>query len=174
MKLTNNEKSTLSFLIQNARTTDADIARKLRISLQAVRNIRKKLEKKKIIKMYSTVVDYEKIGINLFAIVLFKVTAEAWDGFKETNIEKWLLHPNVINLYRIPHGDITHIIKYGFSDLNEMASFFQTLQSKYSRYIEIEKSYIVSNGDIVRNSNHILVDNIIKGKNLAAKPFVLE
>ena len=59
MNLTRNERYTIGFLIQNARTTDAEIARRLKISLQAVRNIRKKLERNKVICKYSAVIDYK-------------------------------------------------------------------------------------------------------------------
>lgn len=174
MKLTRNERLTISFLIKNARTTDTEIARKLNISLQAVRNIRKKLERNKIIKSYSTVIDPQKIDINLFAIALLRVTSEAWGKFKEDAIQKWLLHPNVVNFYRIPNSDVTHIIKYGFSDLNEMQNFFQTMQAKCGKYIEIQNCYTISNGNVIKDSSSSLIENVINGKNGAAKPFTLE
>lgn len=170
MNFTKNEKSVMRFLINDARISDAEIGRKLNISLQAGRNIRKKLEKEKVIKNYSAIIDYEKIGLNVFAIILFKVTRNAWEKFSEPSIRKWLLHPNTIDLYRVPASEITHIIKYGFCDLNEMHNFFHELQTKYGSYIEIYKSYIVSNGNILRHSDSILVNEVMNGKNGIAKP----
>ena len=173
MKLTRNQCIVIKLLLKNARTSDAAIARHLKISLQAVRNIRKKLERKKVIKGYSSIIDYEQIGINVFAIVLCKVTAQAWSEFKEIDIEKWLLHPNVIKFYRIPNGDITHIAHYGFRDVVEMNNFFQTLQSKYGEYLEIIKLYTICNGNLIKDSNDNLINLNLSSKYEQPKPLKL-
>jgi DNA-binding Lrp family transcriptional regulator len=52
MKLTKNEMVVLKSLIEKGRTSDADIARKLKISLQGVRKIRQKLERIGLIRGY--------------------------------------------------------------------------------------------------------------------------
>lgn len=158
MKLTKNEGTVVKFLLKNARMPDAVIARHLKISLQAVRSIRIKLERNKVIKGYSPIIDHEKLGVNIFAIVLYKVTPEAWTEFKEIAIEKWLLHPNVVKFYRIPNGDVTHMVHYGFRDVVEMNNFFQILQSKYGKYIEIEKLYTICNGNLVKDSQESLIN----------------
>lgn len=170
MNLTKNEKKVIKFLLKDARTSDAAIARELKISLQAVRNIRKKLENKRIIKGYSTTIDYEKLEINVFAIVLYRITAQGWEEFKEEKINKWLLQPNVAKFYRIPNGDITHIAEYGFRTIHEMNKFFQTLQSKYSKYIEIIKVHPISNGNVIRESEHELINTALKDGYESPKP----
>ena len=174
MKLTRNQCIVIKFLLKNARTSDAAIARHLKISLQAVRNIRQKLERNNIIKSYSSIMDYEKLGINIFTIVLYKVTAQTWVEFNESSIEKWLLHPNTIKLYRVPNGDITHIVHYGFRDVVEMNYFFQTLQSKYSKYIEIEKLYTICNGNLVKDSHNSLINSTLSSKYEQPKPLELK
>ena len=174
MKLTRNQCTVIKFLLKNARTSDTAIARHLKISLQAVRNIRQKLERNHIIKGYSSIMDYEQLGINIFTIVLYRVTAQTWIEFNESLIEKWLLHPNAIKLYRVPNGDITHIVHYGFRDVVEMNNFFQTLQSKYSKYIEIEKLYTICNGNLVKDSHNSLINSNLSSKYEQPRPLELK
>ena len=174
MKLTKNEGTVIKFLLKNARTPDAVIARHLKISLQAVRNIRIKLERNKVIEGYSPIIDPEKIGVNIFAIVLYKVTPKAWSEFNELLIKKWLLHPNVVKFYRIPNGDITHIVHYGFRNVVEMNNFFQNLQSKFSNYIEIVKSYTICNGNLVKDSQESLINLNLDLKYEQPKPLELK
>lgn len=174
MKLTRNECTVIKFLLKNARTPDAVVARNLEISLQAVRNIRKKLERNGIIKGYSSIINHEELGINVFAIVLYKVTPHAWAEFKDADIEKWLLHPNVMKVYRIPNGDITHILHYGFRDIIEMNGFFQALQSKFSRYIEIIRLYTICNGNLIKDSQDSLINSNLSLKYEQPKPLELK
>lgn len=44
MNLTRNERNVLKYVVENAKTTDSEIAEKLHITLQAIGRIRKKLE----------------------------------------------------------------------------------------------------------------------------------
>jgi DNA-binding Lrp family transcriptional regulator len=174
MNLNKNELSVVKHLINNSRTSDAAVARTLNISLQAVRNIRKKLEKRQLIKNYSTVLDYEKLNINVFAIAMYKVTPQAWQDFNEATIEKWLLHPIVTGFYRIPHGELTHVIHYGFRDMIEMNNSFQTLQSRFGSYIEVVRVLPVCNGNIVKESHSSLVNFILNPRSEAPKPLDLK
>lgn len=174
MGLTKNQCTVVKLLLKNARTSDAAIARHLKISLQAVRNIRQKLERIHVIKGYSPIIDHEKLGINIFAIVLYKITAQAWAEFNESSIQNWLLHPNVVKFYRVPNGDITHIVHYGFRNVVEMNIFFQTLQSKFSKYIEIVKLYTICNGNLVRESQDSLINLNLNSKYEQPKPMDLK
>lgn len=144
MNLTRNEKTVLKFLFKDSRMSDAAIAREMSISLQAVRNIRKKLETNGVIRGYITNLNYEKLGLNIYALAFFKCTSDAWAEFNEEKISKWLNSPNVIQTYRIPNGEMTHIVKYGFKDINQMNFFFKNLQCKYSKYVEIVNVFPLS------------------------------
>jgi len=155
MKLTKNEKLTLKFLIKNGRISDADIARKLKITTQAVGKIRRKLEKLGIVKNYSTIVDYGKLGINTFALAILKLTMKCWEELGEFGIDKKVLNsPHLIHVYRIPEGSATHIGLYAFRDLEEMDKYFHIMQtsSAYNQYIEIQKIYIFSNHSLIKES----------------------
>lgn len=147
MKITKNEKFVLKELIDNGRISDTSIAKKLKISTQAVRKIRKKFENNKIIKKYSAIINYEKIGIKAFAIVQLKITEKGlktkMDLFKS---------PNIIGSFKLPETNITNIFIAGFNSIEELDSYFSKIKEKYSGLIEIQKMNIFSNIGLMKNS----------------------
>jgi DNA-binding Lrp family transcriptional regulator len=135
-QLTNNEKKTLAMLISNARVTDSEIASKIRISPQGVRKIRKKLEKSHI-QEYRTIIDYEKMGINVFAIAQIKV------------LNKDILNSkNIIGAFEINEANITHILILGFASLEELDEY----KVKIAKDAEIQKMNVVSRKGFLKNS----------------------
>ncbi|MCK5345503.1 MAG: winged helix-turn-helix transcriptional regulator, partial [Candidatus Heimdallarchaeota archaeon] len=97
MKLTRNDRRVLKFLIENGRSPDADMARGLNITPQAVGKIRRKLESEGIVKGYSTIVDYGKLGINVLAIALFKFTQESRKTLGGKDIDERIKGPHIID-----------------------------------------------------------------------------
>lgn len=172
-RFTENEKKVIKALIENARTSDAHIGRKLNISLQAVRKIRKKLETEGIIQGYSTQINYERIGMNVFAIALLEVQAEAWEKFGGREVHNSLLHPNAIKFYRIPQADITHLIIYGFRNLTEFNDFFETMQEQQARYVRLKGLYTISNKNFAHKSASELIKKLLDeaGKEKPPRPF---
>ena len=88
VNLTRNEKKTLNLLLENGRISDTEIAKRLKITKQAVGKIRRKLETLDIIKGYRVELDYGKLGINTFALVVVKFTQKSWEELGELGIEK--------------------------------------------------------------------------------------
>lgn len=164
-QLTRNEKKVLKFLIENARITDTEIAKKLNITPQAVGKIRKKLENSGIIEGYTAKINYEKIGINVFAIGLFKFVPEVWKELKgkdiEEDINKRIKGEHIIGFYRVPEGDVTHIVIYGFRNLDELDSYFHKLQTERGYISELRKLYILSSKSIKKDSPKDLILKIL-------------
>jgi DNA-binding Lrp family transcriptional regulator len=153
MEISKNEKKCLKLLLENARISDSDIAKKLRISSQAVGKIRKKLEKT-IINSYTLNLNLNKLNIKLFVIAHAKLTEEGFDK-GELEIEQKLLNePNIISIYRLPSGCSTHIILYGFKDMNDMDKFFhsQIKREAIHKYIENKEIFTFSNHSIIKNN----------------------
>lgn len=171
-KFTENEKKVIKALLENARTSDAQIGRKLNISLQAVRKIRKKLEHEGVITGYSTQIDYEKIGMSVFAVALLEVQADAWEKYGGRTINNTLMHPNAIKFYRVPQADVTHLIIYGFRTLNEYNDFFESMQEQQARFIRIKGLYPLSNKNFARKSASDLIRKLLDeaGKEKGPKP----
>jgi len=164
MRLTRNEKKTLKLLLNNARIPDSEIASQLNISSQAIGKIRRKLEST-LITSYTLNLSYSKLGIQTFAIAIAKLTKEGLDK-GELEIEQKLLgNPHIINVYRVPKGSSTHIILYGFKDMNELDNFFHSAQTKQElhNFIETQDLFTFSHNSLIKDSPiqlfHKAIDN---------------
>lgn len=164
VKLTQNEKRALKILIEDGKATDTKIAKQLRITKQAVGKIRRKLESLGIIKRYSTVIDYGKLGVNTFALAVLRFNLKAWEELGELGIEKKLTEiPHVISIFRIPQGPATHIALYGFRNLNELDDHFRDLKTKpaFNQFMEIRDTYIFSQHSLIKDTPVELLHKVI-------------
>jgi DNA-binding Lrp family transcriptional regulator len=162
VKLTKNEKKTLKLLLENARISDSSIAEKLKISSQAVGKIRRKLEST-IIDNYTLNLNYAKLGIRTFAIAIAKITSEGLDKGELEIEQKLLSNPHIIQVYRLPSGNHTHIMLYGFKDINELDEFFHSFKKKQElhQYMENCEMYTFSHNSLIKNSPIQLFHKII-------------
>jgi len=174
LKLTKNERLTLKMILDNSRVSDIQIAGKLKISSQAVGKIRKKLEEN-IITSYSVNLNYAKLGIQTFAIATAKLTNNGLDK-GELEIEQ-VLHknPHVIQVYRLPRGSSTHILVYGFNDINDLDSFFHSQKNREElhKHLEIKDIYTFSHNSCIKNNPvqlfHKVIDNLDSDKRFGYK-----
>jgi Lrp/AsnC family leucine-responsive transcriptional regulator len=162
MNFTKNEKRTLKLLIDNSRISDSEIAEKLGISSQAVGKIRRKLESN-IIDSYTVNLNYSKLGIQTFAIGISELTREGLDKGELEIEQKLLKNPHVISIYRIPKGNSTHIILYGFKDMNELDDFFHStrLKEEIHKFIRTHELYTFSHNSLLKNSPVQLFHKVI-------------
>jgi DNA-binding Lrp family transcriptional regulator len=174
MRLTRNDRFVLKCLIENGRASDAGIARKLKITLQGVRKIRKKLEDNGVIKGYSTEVDYKKLGINVFAIVMMKAEKNAWKELKDEGlIERMRKNtPHMVCLFRTVENESSSVALYGFRNLEELSNYFHTIDSEFHDYITIKKILTSPTNMMVKKTDKDLLFKIINemGKYKPAKP----
>jgi DNA-binding Lrp family transcriptional regulator len=164
LRLTKNEKRVLKFLLKDARMSDSAIAEKLAISSQAVGKIRRKLEDT-VISSYTIKLDYSKMGLQIFAITLSKLTPEGLDQ-GELDVEKKMMdEPNIIQIYRIPSGSSTHVIFYGFNDMDELDTFFHSAKKRQDlhRFIENKDMFTFSHNSLIKNDSSPLFQKIIDG-----------
>jgi DNA-binding Lrp family transcriptional regulator len=166
MELSENERRVLKNLLQNSRAQDAEVARRLGITAQAVRKIRKKLEEMKVIKGYTTLVDYEKLGINILAIAHFRIKSRAEEALIRWKIES----PYLINFYRLLEGDITHIAIYGFQSLREMDQYFHMIQSEGGHVSELARVHVLPVDSILKESPNELIAKLLDEKGVLARP----
>jgi len=163
MRLTKNEKRVLNLLLDNAKITDSFIANRLKISSQAIGKIRKKLESS-VIDSYTINLNYAKIGICAFAVSLSKLTPDGLDK-GELQVEKILLGvPNIIQAQRLPNSSCTHIILYGFRNLEELDFFFHSKKNIQGlfRYIENKELFTFSHNSLIKNDPSALFREIIE------------
>ncbi len=140
--LTKNEKRILNLLLDNARVSDAELARETGISTQGARKIRLKLEKE-YIAGYRTIVDYKKIGIDIFAVALVSIT--------EPGI---LSDKNIIGAFEVNEGELTHILVLGFKDIEEL--------DRFKMKAHVQKIHVLSRSKFLKNSPMELLKDMLK------------
>lgn len=167
MKIKDNEKFILQYMIENPNITNNELASKLDITTQAVGKIKKQLYSKGIISGTEIQLDYEKIGIGLFAIALIKIMPRAFKKFKTKDLNNILQPENVIHSFILPQSDVTHIIIYAFRNVEEYDNYFKTLQTELGEYVEIKQNYVLSPKSMIKSSSKEIYLKILKeyGKN---------
>ncbi|PIN80958.1 hypothetical protein COV16_00080 [Candidatus Woesearchaeota archaeon CG10_big_fil_rev_8_21_14_0_10_34_8] len=174
-KLTKNDQEVLKSIITQAKLPDADIAKKMGISPQAVFKIRKKLEEKGIIKGYAPILDMKKLGITVMVFLVVKLTHEVWDEYNDEQISERIREiPYVINAYRVPESNVTHILLMGFRDLQQMDKYLAKLQTKFAREVEIQQVYPFSADKIITQSHVGLLYEILDKKEFPMNEFFLK
>jgi len=162
VELTKNEKKTLKLLLDNSRITDSEVASKLGISSQAVGKIRRKLETS-VIESYTVELNYSKLGIHIFAIAISKMTKEGLDK-GQLEVENELMNsPHVISVYRVPKLSATHIILFGFKDMNELDNFFYSpkIRQQLHNYLETQELFTFSHNSLLKRSPTQLFHKVI-------------
>ena len=114
----------LDELIQNSRESFRNIAHRIGVSTVTVMKHVKKLEKEKIIKGYSTQVDYEKLGYDIDVIVNVKI---AHGRFAEVH-ESLKNNPNILAIYDVT-GDFDALIIAEFKKRRILDAFLKKLQT---------------------------------------------
>jgi len=128
------DKKILDVLKENSKLSTQQISKKISIPITTVHNRMKKLEEEGIIKKYSVVLDYKKIGKLISAFVLINVDYKLLKQIKKTQddlTKKLKLHSSVEEASRIT-GGTDLIIKIRVKDVDELDDFV----TKYLRNID--------------------------------------
>ena len=123
MALDRIDKEILEILMKDARLSARQIAIKLKMSTVTIITRIKKLEKEKIIRGYTALIDHEKIGYDLTAVI---------EIIAKKNIlgieEKLAKIENVCGVYDIT-GQTDIVIIAKFRGRNELSTFVKSLSS---------------------------------------------
>ena len=116
------DEKTLKHLMMDARLSTRQLALKLGMSTVTVLSRIKKLEKAKIIRGYTTIIDHEKLGYTLTAIIeIMAKNGKVLDI--EEEVSKF---ENVVGVYDIT-GSTDTIIIAKFKERNELSDFVKNL-----------------------------------------------
>lgn len=120
MELDDTDLDILRLLQEDSRTSYRNIANKLGLSVGTVHNRIKRLTNEGIIKSFSAILDPEKLGFELTAIILMQV-----EGGHIVDVEKALArYPPVIAVYDIT-GDFDIVIIAKFRSRAELNTFIK-------------------------------------------------
>ena len=148
MELDSLDKNIINELIINSKLSYRDVAKKVKVSVATVMNRVKRLEKENVIKRYTTIIDYDKIGYDVEVMIEIRISKG-----KLFNVEKEIAHhPNVFGVYDIT-GDFDATILARFKNRKGMDAFLKKIQTY----------------DFVERTNTRIILNTIKEKEIGVK-----
>ena len=132
IKIDKRDRKILALLDFNARISNAEIARKLRISKEAVLYRIKNLEARGIIKQYYAIINPSKLGYYYcrLALKLQNLTQKI-----EKDMLEWLKQNKKVAYLGICEGYYDLAIGYWAKDVFEFENFVDTFVNKFSKYI---------------------------------------
>lgn len=166
IKLDNNETKFLISLLEDGSKTDAQIAKETGMSKATAGRIRKSLEEQKIISEYIPIIDLDKIGIDIYAIVMFQ-----WEGFKDEKLTSDMIvflekNHHVIFLANGEgsEGSTTSLF-LGFENIKEYHEFFVSFRKKYGDKIGRLVTLILPSSEIIKQDFTDLVKHVLQSQN---------
>ncbi len=135
----------LNILVDNARLSAREVAKKAGVSAVTAINKIKELEKAGIIKGYSAEIDSEKIGYDVHAIIRLQIAKGKL--FEVEN--KIAVHPNVFAVYDVT-GEFDALIITKFKSRKVLDTFLKKIQGY----------------DFVQRTETQLILNTIKERNI--------
>lgn len=149
-KITSKEKAVLRKLIRDGRESDTSISKTLHVTQQAVHQMRHRLEELKIIQGYMPIINFKKIGINLFHFVGIKIDSSLWKTFSEAEINKKLCEiPFLFMAFRIPSSEISYQLIFGFKNIEEEEIFTKKLETILAGKLTVVWSYTSSSNNLL-------------------------
>jgi Lrp/AsnC family transcriptional regulator, leucine-responsive regulatory protein len=153
MKFTKNEKAVLKLLLDNGRISDVEMAGKMNISTQAVGKIRRKLEDSHLIEGYSCHLNYEKLGLNHFALVSLKIKDKFWTDMGETKAMDHIKNsPSAIMSCMPSSSSTSWVVLRAFKDAKEMDRYFHLANVRHHQYFETIKTEHFSPLNLLNNN----------------------
>lgn len=145
MKITKKTLELISELTKNAKKSDRDIAKTLGISQPTVTRMRKKLEDKKYITDYTTILDLSKLGFEIVSFIFFKTKKTG--GKKTKDAAHEIIRSNPYILYAGfgsgLHGQDTMLVCI-HKDFTEYTKCIEEFKRKWQDNIDHLDSFLVA------------------------------
>lgn len=117
MRISKNEIMLLTYFRNNARKPLTRISRETHIPVSTIFDKLKAYEKE-LIKKYTTIIDFRKVGFDIHAFILFKVGKASKESFQDFIIK----HHRVNNVFRI-NNDYDFVIEAVFKNMADYQRF---------------------------------------------------
>ena len=131
-------------LLKNSKKSDREIANTLGVSQPTVSRTRAKLEREGVIREYSVLPDFTKLGFELLAITTVSFAVERTEKFKE-RAQVWMKkHANIMLCSRAQGMGKDGLIISLHKDFTDYDSFMITVKSDWADSVKDFESIIVS------------------------------
>ncbi len=145
MKINKKMLDLISELTKNAKKSDRDIAKKLKISQPTVTRLRKKLEDKGYITDYTTLLDLSKLGFEIVSFIFFKT--KKGGGKKIENAAHSMIreNPNIVyaGFGSGLHGQNTMLVCI-HKDFTDYTKCLEEFKKRWKDNIDHLDSFLVS------------------------------
>ncbi|MFA5556427.1 MAG: Lrp/AsnC family transcriptional regulator [Flavobacteriaceae bacterium] len=152
MTLDSIDKKLLGYLQQNSKQTTKELSVKLNLSVTAVYERVKKLERQKIIRQHTILLDKNKIGKGFTVFCHIKLKQHTKENIIDFEKEITLLN-EVLECFHVS-GDYDYIIKVCVSDMDEFREFMVTKLTVISSIGSTQSSFSISE---VKNTTQIVL-----------------
>ncbi len=136
------DKKLLHYLQQNSKQTTKELSIKLNLSVTAVYERIKKLEKQKVIKKHTVLLDKTKIGKAFMVFCHVKLIQHTKENIIEFEKEITKLN-EVLECFHLS-GDYDYILKVCVSDMNEFREFMVTKLTVIKNIGSTQSSFAIS------------------------------
>ncbi len=152
MSLDSIDKKLLEYLQKNSKQTTKELSVKLNLSVTAVYERIKKLEREKIIKQHTVLLDKNKIGKGFTVFCHIKLKQHTKENIIEFEKEITKLK-EVLECFHVS-GDYDYIIKVCVSDMNEFREFMVTKLTVIKSIGSTQSSFSISE---VKNTTELIL-----------------
>ena len=150
MNLDNTDKKILTLLQQNSKQTNKQISHQLNLSVTAVYERIKKLEKGGVIKTYTAIIDTDKVEKSFLIFCHVKLLQHSREFL--SNFEKEILKLDEVSECFHVSGDYDYILKIYIEDMKAYREF---MVSKLTTIKHIGSTHSTFTINEVKNSNKI-------------------
>ena len=152
LKINKSEKEFLIHLLKDGHKNDAEIAKEVSMSKSSIHRIRQKLENSGVIADYIPIIDLDKIGVNVFFVVMFE-----WQSFEDEALTKKsfsdIQKDNHVVFFGNGEGSEGHtsVLFLGFRDVYEYTLYFREFRKKYGKSVGHISSFMIPSKEILKN-----------------------
>jgi len=141
-------KQLLIKLLKNSKESDRKLAKELGVSQPTITRTRGKIEREGIIRNYTIIPDWRKLGFEIFALTFVKMHPEvvSEELFKRLRLYA-AKFPNVFFASRGQGLSMTGVIMSLHRDYRDYAQELTTFRTDWGRYLEDMQSFIMVTGE---------------------------
>jgi Lrp/AsnC family leucine-responsive transcriptional regulator len=153
MNLDSTDKKILQYLQQDCKQTNKELSSKLNLSVTAVYERIKKLEREKIITHYVSIIDKEKVGLGFVVFCQIKLAQHSKDFLTifETEVKKF---EEVVECFHLS-GEYDYLLKVVVKDMPHFRSFMVTKLTTIPHIGSTQSSFNISE---VKNTTAITLN----------------
>ncbi|MFP4567892.1 MAG: hypothetical protein ACLFN8_03025 [Candidatus Woesearchaeota archaeon] len=135
--LNKNEKKILLELVKNPITTDTTLSKKIKISITATQNIRKKLEQT-IIKKYTLSINPIALNFEFYVLFLFTANENRIKKIRQSKLHSHIME-NSLCEFKVIDPIINRVIIKPFKNINEYHEFLIKTDEEYNDAIDLKE-----------------------------------